>query len=108
MAQGPKGSKAMNYFANRLPEFGSKAPSHLCCSTHLVAAPASRYARAHHDSPRAHAHHNPLMVKQPAMEASEFTMSNEDFPALPGVPGPQAEVLPLPMPPCLSPSPLPH
>eukprot|EP00093_Oithona_nana_P002104 02104.XXX_34846_36863_1 [CDS] Oithona nana genome sequencing. len=28
------------------------------------------------------------MVKQPAMEASEFTMSNEDFPALPGVPGP--------------------
>ncbi|QQP38709.1 Uncharacterized protein FKW44_019367 [Caligus rogercresseyi] len=24
------------------------------------------------------------MVKQPAMEASEFTMSNEDFPALPG------------------------
>ena len=27
------------------------------------------------------------MVKQPAMEASEFTMSNEDFPALPG-PGP--------------------
>ena len=27
------------------------------------------------------------MVKQPAMEASEFTMSNEDFPALPA-PGP--------------------
>ena len=27
------------------------------------------------------------MVKQPAMEANEFTMSNEDFPALPG-PGP--------------------
>ncbi len=24
------------------------------------------------------------MVKQPAMETSEFTMSNEDFPALPG------------------------
>ena len=29
------------------------------------------------------------MVKQPAMEASEFTMSNEDFPALPG-PGPNS------------------
>ncbi len=29
------------------------------------------------------------MVKQPAMEASEFTMSHEDFPALPG-PGPNA------------------
>jgi len=28
------------------------------------------------------------MVKQPAMEASEFTMSNEDFPALPGLSGP--------------------
>ena len=26
------------------------------------------------------------MVKQPAMEPSEFTMSHEDFPALPGVP----------------------
>jgi len=26
------------------------------------------------------------MVKQPAMETSEFTMSHEDFPALPGVP----------------------
>ena len=25
------------------------------------------------------------MVKQPAMEPSEFTMSHEDFPALPGV-----------------------
>ena len=24
------------------------------------------------------------MVKQPAMESSEFTMSHEDFPALPG------------------------
>lgn len=29
------------------------------------------------------------MVKQPAMEAGEFTMSNEDFPALPG-PGPNS------------------
>lgn len=29
------------------------------------------------------------MVKQPAMESSEFTMSNEDFPALPG-PGPNS------------------
>ena len=28
------------------------------------------------------------MVKQPAMEASEFQMSNEDFPALPGLSGP--------------------
>jgi CCR4-NOT transcription complex subunit 2 len=28
------------------------------------------------------------MVKQPAMEEREFQMSNEDFPALPGVPGP--------------------
>ena len=26
------------------------------------------------------------MVKQPAMETSEFTMSHEDFPALPGAP----------------------
>ena len=26
------------------------------------------------------------MVKQPAMEPSEFQMSNEDFPALPGPP----------------------
>ena len=26
------------------------------------------------------------MVKQPAMEPSEFTMSHEHFPALPGVP----------------------
>jgi hypothetical protein len=26
------------------------------------------------------------MVKQPAMETSEFTMSSEDFPALPGPP----------------------
>ncbi len=26
------------------------------------------------------------MVKQPAMESSEFTMSHEDFPALPGAP----------------------
>ena len=30
------------------------------------------------------------MVKQPAMEPSEFTMSNEDFPALPGVPASSA------------------
>ena len=42
------------------------------------------------------------MVKQPAMEASEFTMSNEDFPALPGVPGPgpnsvQAPTVPNPL-----------
>ena len=29
------------------------------------------------------------MVKQPTMESSEFTMSNEDFPALPG-PGPNS------------------
>ena len=28
------------------------------------------------------------MVKQQAMEASEFQMSNEDFPALPGLSGP--------------------
>ena len=30
------------------------------------------------------------MVKQPAMEPSEFTMSHEDFPALPGVPASSA------------------
>ena len=38
------------------------------------------------------------MVKQPAMEASEFTMSNEDFPALPGAtrPAPAATSSPAP------------
>ena len=30
------------------------------------------------------------MVKQPAMEPSEFTMSHEDFPALPGGPASSA------------------
>jgi len=39
------------------------------------------------------------MVKQPAMEASEFTMSNEDFPALPGAtrPAPAATSSPAPI-----------
>ena len=29
------------------------------------------------------------MVKQPADHSSEFQMSNEDFPALPGAPAPE-------------------
>lgn len=52
----------------------------------MESTPASGYAHATHNKSQTQ---NPIgppvgMVKQPTSEQSEFTMSSEDFPALPG------------------------